>query len=119
MVRGCEERLKNLDLFSLCKRRLRGDLVASYKFVRGMQQGIRDALFTRAPLGVTRNKGHKLAESRFRLDIRKTFFTVRVAKIWNGLPREVVLSPTLGVFKKTLDRHLAGVIGPQHSFLPS
>ncbi|XP_059578763.1 RNA-directed DNA polymerase from mobile element jockey isoform X1 [Alligator mississippiensis] len=115
MVKGLqakpyEERLENLDLFSLCKRRLRGDLVAAYKFIMGAQKGIGEVLFTKAPPGVTRNNGHKLAESRFRLDIRKNSFTVRVAKVWNGLPREVVLSPTLGIFKRRLDRHLAGVI---------
>ena len=76
----------------------------------GAQQGTEDTLFTRAPLGVTRNNGHKLTESRFKLDIRKNSFTVRLAKKWNGLPREVVLSSTLGVFKRRLDRHLAGVI---------
>ena len=85
MVRGLqtkpyEERLRDLDLLSICKRRLRRDLVAAYKFIRGGQQGIGDALFTRAPSGVTRNNGHKLSESRFRLNIRKNSFTVRVAK---------------------------------------
>ncbi|XP_059575643.1 uncharacterized protein LOC132246527 [Alligator mississippiensis] len=105
-----EERLENLDLFSLRKRRLRGDLVAAYKFITGAQKGVGEYLFTKAPPGVTRKNGHKLADSRFRLDIRKNFFTVRVAKVWNGLPREVVLSPTLGVFKRRLDEHLAGVI---------
>uniref|UniRef100_A0A7M4E8L1 Reverse transcriptase domain-containing protein n=1 Tax=Crocodylus porosus TaxID=8502 RepID=A0A7M4E8L1_CROPO len=103
MVRGLQDelyegRLRDLDLFSLRKRRLRGDLVATYKSIRGMQQGIGDTLFTRAPLGVTRNNRHKLTENRFWLDITKNFFVVRVAKIWNGLLREVVLSPTLEVF---------------------
>ena len=64
-------------------------------------------LFPRALPGVTRNNGHKLAEGRFRLDIRKRYFTVRAARIWNQLPREVVLAPTLGVFKRRLDIHLA------------
>ena len=59
---------------------------------------------------MTRNNGHKLAEGRFRLDIRRCYFTVRAARIWNQLPREVVLAPTLGVFKRGLDNHLAGVV---------
>ena len=43
-----------------------------------------------------RNNGHKLTESRFRLNITMHYFTVRAARIWNQLPREVVLAPTLG-----------------------
>ena len=84
--------------------------MACYKLVRGDQQALGESRFPRALPGVTRNNGHKLAEGRFRLDIRKRYFTVRVARVWNQLPREVVLAPTLGVFKRRLDEHLAGVI---------
>ena len=79
-----EERLRDLYLFSLRKRRLRGDLVAAYKFMKGTQQEIGDALFTRAPLGVTRNNGHKLTESRFRLDIRKNFLGPKFGMVSQG-----------------------------------
>ncbi|KFV84427.1 hypothetical protein N308_02856, partial [Struthio camelus australis] len=54
--------------------------------------------------------GHKLKHGRFRLALRKNFFTLKVAEHWNRLPREVVESPSVEIFKSHLDRILGNVL---------
>ncbi|KGL93514.1 hypothetical protein N301_03784, partial [Charadrius vociferus] len=54
--------------------------------------------------------GYKLEEGRFRLNIRKKSFTVRVVRHWNRLPREVVEAPSLEVFKARLDVALGNLV---------
>ncbi|KFP53010.1 hypothetical protein N323_07715, partial [Cathartes aura] len=54
--------------------------------------------------------GFKLKEGRFRLDIRKKFFTMRMVKHWNRLPREVVDAPSLEAFEVRLDGALSNLI---------
>ncbi|KFR11467.1 hypothetical protein N306_13446, partial [Opisthocomus hoazin] len=54
--------------------------------------------------------GSKLTEGRFRLDIGKKFFTMRVVKHWNRLPREAVNTPSLEVLKARLDGALSSLV---------
>ncbi|KGL92627.1 hypothetical protein N301_13445, partial [Charadrius vociferus] len=54
--------------------------------------------------------GYKLEEGSFRLNIRKKFFTLRVVRHWNRLPREVVEAPSLEVFKARLDVALGNLV---------
>ena len=106
---SCEERLGELGLFSPQTRRLRGDLRAAFQYLNQAYKKDRDKLISRACCDRTRGYGFNLKEGRFRLDIRKKFFTVRVVKHWNRLPTEVADAPSLETFKVRLDGALSNL----------
>jgi len=115
MIRGMEhfpykERLRELGLFSLEKRRLRGHLVAAFQYLKGAYEKAGEGLFTRARSESRRGNDFKLKEGIFRLDIRKKLFTLRVVRHWHRLPREAVAAPSLEVFKPRWDGALSNVV---------
>jgi len=102
MIRGLEhlsyeDRLRELGFFSL------EDLKGAYR--KGRENNCSKACCDRI-----RSNGFKLRESKFRLDVRKKVFTVRVVKHWNGFPREIVETLSLETFKARLDGALSNMV---------
>ena len=87
--------LRELGLFSLKKRRLWGDHIAAFQYLKGACRKGGEGLFIRACSNRTRGNSFELDKSRFRLDIRRKFFTVGVVRHWNRIPREVANAPSL------------------------
>ena len=110
MILSCEDRLRELGLFSLERRRLQGDLTAAFQHLKGDHKQEGNQLFTRVDNGRTSGIGLKWKEGRFRLAIREKFFTERVVRCWNRLPRELVDAPSLEVFRAGLDGALGSLV---------
>jgi len=85
------------------KRRLHGDLLVAFQYLKRACERAGERLFTRAWSDITRGNDFKLKEGRFRLDLRKKFFNMRVVRHWHRLPREAVNAFSLEVFKARLD----------------
>ena len=98
-----EERLRELNLTSLEDRRVRGDMITTFKILKGIDRVDKDSLFnTRG----TRTRGHrwKLSAQMSHRDIRKNFFSVRVVDKWNALGSDVVEADSIHSFKCRYDR---------------
>ena len=97
-------------MFSLKQRRLRGDLINTYKYLKGGCQEDGAKLISVVPSNTTRGNGHKLKHRKFCLNMRKNFFPLRVTEHWNRMPREAVDSPSLEIFKTCLDKVLCSLL---------
>ena len=101
-----EERLKRLNLHSLERRRLRGDLIEVFKWFKGINKGDIAKVLKVKEQGRTRTHGYKLDKFRFRKEIGKNWFTNRVVDEWNKLSVNVVNAETIDSFKTRLDKFM-------------
>ena len=92
------------------KRRIWGDLIAAFQYLKGAYKQEGERLFTRVDSDKTRGNGFQLGQGRLRLDIRKKIFTQRVVTYWNRLPKKVVVAPSLEAFKARLDVALGSLV---------
>ena len=107
-----ENRLKELNLYSLEERRVRGDMILMYRLVQGemdldyrkfftdVNECGRWSLRREHPLTLK----SKIEESPYMPDVRRHFFTHRVLQPWNNLPEQVVSSENVDAFKRNYDQ---------------
>ena len=97
------QRLTFCGLFSLERRRLRGDLLEVYRILQGGADSGNNHLLRQCQVSSTRGHELKLDKPRARLDLRKFGFSHRVVDPWNRLPSSVVSAASLQLFKERLD----------------
>ena len=107
--KGYARRLEDLGLFTLEQRRLRGQLIETFKILRGISAVEPSDYFTLS-VNPTRNHGWKVVPPRFTTAVLQNFMLVKICNVWNRLPANVVNSPTVDTFKRRLDRILPGLM---------
>ena len=100
---GYKRRLERLNLYLLEKRRLRGQLIETFKILKGINNIDYNHLFT-FNNNQTRSNGWKLELKKFNTNQCGNFFTYKIVSLWNKLPAEVVNSVSIDQFKARLDK---------------
>ena len=111
MIEGCkaksyEERLRMLGLTTLETRRLRGDLIETFKIVKNLSHLNKLDFFSFNSSVNTRGHSLKLYKGRFSLDVGKYSFGNRIVEEWNALPQEAIDCTNVNLFKNRIDPHL-------------
>ena len=97
-------RLRALSLISLKARRVRGDLIQTYKIINNVDDTKVSNFFKFSSTTCTRNSIDKLCVNYSRTNIRKFSFSNRVPPVWNKLPELVKKAPNVNTFKNAIDR---------------
>ena len=99
------ERLQYLGLPSLSYRRLRGDMIETYKIIHNLYDPRVSAnILNKHSDPSTRGNSHKLYLIRANTELRRNYFSLRITSTWNTLPDSVILAPSLNSFKNRLDK---------------
>ena len=102
------ERLFRLKLPSLQYRRLRGDLIETYKLLNNFYDPVTSNLLELMPdSSSTRNHNFKLKKKSFNTNQFKYFYSNRIVNVWNKLPSNVVNAASLNYFKNAIDCHFS------------
>ena len=104
--RSYYQRLEYLGLYSLSRRRQRGDLIETYKILRNIEDVDYRKFFMRADTVQLRGHNYKLYKDRSLKLCRMCFFSQRVVNCWNMLPQQVADAPSLEIFKTRLDKFM-------------
>ena len=111
MVKGLkklpyETRLKRLGIYTLERRRLRGDLIETFKILTGKERIDFKKFFELAD-ATSWLRGHslKLYKPKCHTTLRQNFFSIRVINEWNKLPQSVIEAPSVNAFKNRLDKY--------------
>jgi len=105
-----ESRLDRLGL-TMLERRIRGDLIKTYKILTGKEKVDMEQFFELNNTGHNiRGHNKKLAVNRCRLDTRKYFFSNRVVRHWNELTQKIVDTKSVNIFNNRLDQHWQNIV---------
>lgn len=101
-----DQRLKSLNLFSLERRRIRGDLIEAFKILNQFENVEPNDFFRRSMTTNLRGHSDKLFKSRSVKLCRRNFFSQKIVDNWNSLPQELIDSTSVDVFKRRLDLYM-------------
>ena len=101
------QRIQDIKLIGLVRRRLRGQLIEVFKFLNEFTTASARGLFDYNHNDRTRNNWAKLIVKHFSTSVAQHFYPIQITSTCNAIPSEVVSSRTVNSFKNTLDKHWA------------